>query len=121
MADRQNPGSTDPAEVPSRLHEIASLLRGTHHFGPEVQRALAELADEMANLLDPNTKASPEATRLVESTAHVVEALHQEQPTGPQSAARGRLEKLIAEIEGRAPRTVDFARRLLDALANLGI
>jgi hypothetical protein len=121
MAEQQSPDSTDPSEVPGRLHEIAQLLRTTHHLGPEAQRALAELADELADILDPNASPPAEAAPLVESTAHVVEALHHDQGTGPLTSARGRLEKMVAAFEGRAPRTVDFARRLLDVLANLGI
>jgi hypothetical protein len=121
MAEQQSPQSMDPAAVPGRLHEIAQLLRTTHHLGPEAQRALAELADELADILDPSTAHPVEAAPLVESTAHVVEALHHDQDTGLLTGARGRLEKMLAGFEGRAPRTVDFARRLLDVLANLGI
>jgi hypothetical protein len=121
MAEPQSPDSADSSEVASQLHEIAQLLRTTHHLGPEAQRALAELADELANVLEPPATTPTEAAPLVESTAQVAQALHHEHRFGPLTAARTRLEKMIAGFEGRAPHTVDFARRLLDVLANLGI
>jgi hypothetical protein len=108
-------------DVSGRLHEIAKLLRGTHHLGPEAQQALAKLADELGNLLDPATTLPAEAAPLLESTAHVVSALRDKRGPGPLSAARARLEKTVAEVEARAPGAADFARRLLDTLANLGI
>ena len=108
-------------DMSGRLHEIAQLLRGTHHLGPEAQQALAELADELGNLLDPAVPAPAEAGPLLESTAHVVAALRQKHGSGPLSAARERLEAAVAKFGARAPGTADFARRLLDTLANLGI
>jgi hypothetical protein len=121
MAQQQSSDSTGPSEVAGRLHDIAQLLRTTHHLGPEAQHALAELADELANVLIPHTAPAAEAAPLVESTADVAEALHDRESTGPLAAARTQLEKMVAAFEGRAPQTVDFARRLLDVLANLGI
>jgi hypothetical protein len=108
-------------DVSGRLHEIAKLLRGTHHLGPEAQQALAKLADELGNLLDPAAPPPAEAVPLLESTAHVVSALRDRKGAGPLGAARERLEETIAEVEARVPGTADFARRLLDTLANLGI
>jgi hypothetical protein len=108
-------------EMSGRLHEIAQLLRGTHHLGPEAQQALAKLADELGDLLDPTVPPPAEAAPLLESTAQVVAALHQEQGAGPLTAARQRLEHALAEVESHAPGSADFARRLLDILANLGI
>jgi hypothetical protein len=107
-------------ELPGRLQEIARLLRGTHHLGPEAQQALAELADELGKLLDPSTP--PEAAgRLLESTGHVVEALREKKSAGMVGAARQRLQKTVAEVESHVPGSADFVRRLLDVLANLGI
>jgi hypothetical protein len=100
-----------------RLHEIAALLRGTHHLGPEAQQALAQLADELGEQWTPAAESGP----LLESTKHVVEALRHEQGSGPLSAARQRLEESAAALEARAPRAADFARRLLETLADLGI
>jgi hypothetical protein len=111
----------DPSDVSGRLHEIAQLLRGTHHLGAEAQEALAKLADELGNLLDPAQPPPPEAAPLVNSTVKVVEALREGQSTGLLSAARQRLQETVAEVESHAPGSADFARRLLDVLANLGI
>jgi hypothetical protein len=116
MAEPQ-PVPATPADLAARLHEIARLLRESHHFGPEAQAALAQLADDLGHHL----AAPPEATHLVESTAQVVEALHHEEGTGPLAAARRRLAEVAAEVEARAPQAAHFARRLLDALADLGI
>jgi hypothetical protein len=121
MAEPQPTPSLNPSEVPARLHEIAELLRGTHHLGPDAQQALAEFADELGKILEQAAAPPHEAAPLVETTGHVVEALHQEQGVTQGTAARHRLQELAAEFDARAPRVADFARRLLDALANLGI
>jgi hypothetical protein len=107
--------------VPGKLHEIARLLRTTQHLGPEAQHALAELADELGSALDPATAASAETSPLVETTAHLVSALHHDQRGGPLNAARQRLQELVAKLDGRTPYGADFARRLLDVLVDLGI
>jgi hypothetical protein len=121
MAEQQPSPSADSSAVSAQLHEIAQLLRGTHHLGAEAQQALAQLADELGNLLDPALPPPPEAAPLVESTAHVVQALHGEQSSAPSPAARYRLQQLAAELDARAPRVAAFARRLLEALGNIGI
>ena len=121
MAEQPTSRSPDPSEVSARLHEIAQLLRGTHHLGPEAQQALAQFADELGTILEAAETPPPEAAPLVESTAHVVQALHQDQDNGPATAARSRLQEMAARFDARAPRVADFARRLLEALANLGI
>jgi hypothetical protein len=121
MAEQEATDLPDPSEISDQLHEIAQLLRGTHHLGPEAQRALATLADELGNLLDPAQPPPPEAAPLVDSTAKVVEALRQPKSPGVLSAARARLQETVAEVESHAPGSADFARRLLDVLANLGI
>jgi hypothetical protein len=108
-------------EMSGRLHEIAQLLRGTHHLGPEAQQALANLADELGDLLNPTGTPPAEAAPILESTAQVVAALRHDQGTGVLAAARQRLEHALAEVEAHAPGSADFARRLLDVLANLGI
>jgi hypothetical protein len=121
MAQHDPPDSLTQAEISSRLHEIAQLLRGTHHLGPEAQQALAEFADELGSLLETAPPPPAEAAPLVETTAHVVESLHQEDERESAPAARSRLLELAAEADARAPRLADFTRRLVDALSNLGI
>jgi hypothetical protein len=121
MAENQPERPLSPSELSDRLHEIAQLLRGTHHLGPEAQQALAHLADQLGNLWDPETTAPAEAAPLLESTSQVVESLRHENDSGPLAAARERLEETVAALEARAPRAADFARRLLETLSNLGI
>jgi len=104
-----------------RLHEITRLLQTADHLGPEAQQALARLSEDLSNALDPSAPVSPEEAELVHSTGRVVEALHNEKDAGPLQAARDRLERSAAQLEARAPHVADFARRLLDTLANLGI
>jgi hypothetical protein len=117
MAEQQPSRPLSAAEISSRLHEIAKLLRSTHHLGTEAQEALAQLADELGDSWTPAAESAP----LLESTTHVVQALRHGQATGPLSGARQRLEETAAAMEARAPGAADFARRLLDTLANLGI
>jgi hypothetical protein len=121
MVDPQNTSAGDPSAVQARLHEIAELLRKTHHLGPEAQQALAKLADELGKAIgEPRTPlASP--LPFVESMAQVVEALHQSEDQGPTDAPRDRLRELAAKVETQAPNATAFARRLLDTLSALGI
>ena len=121
MAQQQPSQPAGGSELVDRLHEIARLLRTAHHLGPEAQQALARLSEDLGKALDPAAAPSPEEAELVQSTAKVVEALHQSQDSGPLDAARERLEESAAELEARAPNVAEFARRLLDTLSNLGI
>ena len=107
--------------VSAQLHEIAQLLRTTDHLGPEAQAALAELADDLATALGQGTTPSAEGLAILSHARQLIEALHSDQSADPLTPARRRLEEAAAAVEGRAPYAVAFARRLLDALASLGI
>ncbi len=107
-----------PPEVQDELDEITRLLRSADHLGPDVQAALTTLADDLERTADPQAPA--ESARLLKEAANVVRLLHR-QERGPLAAARDGLEEAAAEVEGRAPQTTQFARRLLDVLSNLGI
>jgi hypothetical protein len=121
MAEQHEPSSLNPSDVPGRLHEIAQLLRKTHHLGPETQHALAELADELGKAFEQPQAPLATPVPFVESIGHVVEALHHAEGRGPLNAARQQLQELAASVEGRAPNASAFAHRLLDALADIGI
>ena len=121
MAEQQPSPGAGGSDLVDRLHEIARLLRNAHHLGPEAQQSLARLSEDLSNALDPSASPSPEEAELVQSTSRVVQALHNAQDAGPLEAARSRLEESAAELEARAPGVAEFARRLLDTLANLGI
>jgi hypothetical protein len=113
--------SPSPSAVPARLHEVARLLRDADHLGPEAQRALAELADELANALGSSNVASAEEVLLAQRVSELMAALHARQDSGPPPATRHRLQEAILAAEARAPFAAGLAQRLLDALANLGI
>ena len=117
------PSSTPPSvsEVQSRLHEVARMLRQSPDLGAESQRILAELVDELSTALQAANVPPAEVAHLAESTAHLAESLSQPQDTGLVGKARGRLEEGLIEAEAYAPTAVGLARRLLDALANIGI
>src|SRR5947209_1973412 len=110
-----------PPEVQDSLHTINRLLRDTHHLGPQAQQTLANLVGELRNALG-SSKASPEElAHLTDSTAKLVEAVHQQREEGVLTAARDRLEEAVIAAETRAPVVTGVIRRLLDALSNLGI
>ncbi len=121
MPEQPPPDVPAPAEVQTTLHTIARLLRENPHLGPEEQRALADLVDELGHALHPATVPSEEMAHLAESTTHLVQALHQGHGAGLLSSARNRLEQAIIRAEAQAPVAAGVARRLLDTLANLGI
>jgi hypothetical protein len=104
-----------------RLHEIARLLREADHLGPETKQAVAELADELANTLRSAAPSAAEAAHLADSAAHLIEALHRKEDKGVLASARDRLEQAILGAEAQTPFLAGIARRLLDALASLGI
>jgi hypothetical protein len=103
------------------LHEIAQLLRQTHHLGPQAQQALARLADELGEVPEMASLPSAEGTQLLERTTALVEALHRQQKASRLIAARDRLEQAVYVTGAQAPLVAGIARRLLDTLANLGI
>jgi hypothetical protein len=105
--------------VPANLHAIAQLLRQADHLDPEAQKAVADLVDEMARRLAP--AASTETAQLADSTAHLLQALHDQQDARAMMRARGRLEQAIVNAEARAPVAAGLAQRILDALASWGI
>jgi hypothetical protein len=108
-------------EVQGRLHEVARLLRASGSLDAASQRALAELVDELSQSLQAGTVPAAEITQLSDSTAHLAEALHHQHDTGIVSKARERLEGAVVHAETHAPVAVGLARRVLDALANIGI
>jgi hypothetical protein len=110
-----------PARVTEGLHELARALREAPPLGPEAQRALAELIDELGNAVGGAEVPPAEVSHLAETTAHFVQALHRRQEPGGLAAARDRLEQAILRAESRAPVIAGVARRVLDALVNLGI
>jgi hypothetical protein len=114
------PSYTDPA-VSARLRELAQLLREAHHLSPDARKSLAALVEELSGAMAVCPLSAPDQTHLVEDTAHLVETLHQQEHTGLLAAASKRLEETAVRAEAEAPLTTGIIRRLIDALANLGI
>jgi hypothetical protein len=107
--------------VQSSLHIIAEILRDPHPLTLEARLALAALMEELGALLSaPNVP--PEAyAHLAESTAMLAQAAHRRADEGLLAAARDRVEQAILGVESQSPLLAGVARRLLDALANIGI
>ena len=121
MPESMPGGSSARPEVANRLQEIARLLRATKHLTPAAQQELAKLADELSGTLGSSAVSSAEETHLAESTAHLIDSLNRKETGGTLSAARDRLEESVLAAEAQSPFLAGIARRLLDALANLGI
>lgn len=109
------------AQVQASIHEVAQLLRTAHHLGPEAQEALADLMDELGKLVNPDAVPSAETAHLAESTAHLARALHERHDEGVLATAKERLQSAAARAEVEAPLAAGLVRRVIDALANLGI
>jgi hypothetical protein len=113
------PGSGTP--VPARLQQLAQRLRQAHHLGPEERSALAELVEELSQALDPASLPEPARKHLEDNAAHLLQALQTPEQQGTLGAATKRLEEAALRLENEAPQVTGIVRRLIDALANLGI
>jgi hypothetical protein len=120
MSEPLPPTPEAAAIARTRLQEIVPLLRESRHVDPQVQRALADLVDELIRMMDPNAPAA-EAAHLAESSTHLVEALHRKQHAHLIAAAKERLEEAATRAVTEAPVATGLARRVIDTLAGLGI
>ncbi len=108
-------------QIQARLRELARKLRQSSSVDAETQSALAELMDELSAALGGATVPPAEVAHLADSTAHLADALHHQHDRGVLESARDRLQEAVIRAEAESPVAVGLARRLLDALANLGI
>jgi len=113
-------GEEPTPPVRDNLLELARCLRGVHHLEPEVRAELADLLGELAGALD-QPAPSAQSDHLAQSAAHLVRALQGQHEAGPIVAARRRLEDAAARAEAKAPVATGIVRRLIAALADLGI
>jgi hypothetical protein len=120
MAEQTPIGPEGARPVRENLQELARRLRQVERLGPEERAELAELMEELAGAIDPS--ASPAlAAHLQDSTAHVVQALHQhEHDAGLLASARERLDAVASQAQAHAPVVTDVLRRLIDALGGIG-
>ncbi|HEX8199035.1 MAG TPA: DUF4404 family protein [Isosphaeraceae bacterium] len=122
MTEPPAPGPDAAAQIRANLLESARLLREAHHIDPEAQRTLADLVEELGQVLGPaSDTSSVHAAHLAESSTHLVQALHQRHDDGVLASARARLAAAAARAESDAPVATGIARRLIDALSDLGI
>jgi hypothetical protein len=117
------PSATPPtqAELQANLTTLAQLLRKTHHVGPEAQRKLAELVQELSQALATPAVPTTEVAALASSTGGLVRALHEQADTSKLGEARDRVNRAIFAAEARAPFAAGIVQRLVDVLTDLGI
>jgi hypothetical protein len=120
MLDIPEPSGPSVSEIRTRLRAVAGMLRESRTIDPESQRILAELVDELSAALQSSSVPPGEVAHIAESTAHLADSLHQQHDQGVLASARDRLEEAVLNAESRST-IVGLARRLLDALANIGI
>jgi hypothetical protein len=121
MPEQTPSGSPPPSGVQASLHAIAQVLRDPHPLSPQVRETLAALVDELGAALAAGPVPPEEITHLIDSTTHLLHAVQRRAAPGVLASARDRLEGAILGAEAQAPLTAGLARRLLDALANIGI
>ncbi len=105
----------------AELHAVARALRETPHLGREARQALADFLDALD---DPETTAAAapdDMNHLASRAARLLTALHRQQDHSVLAAARDGLEEAVLRVEAEAPVTAGAFRRLLDALANIGV
>jgi hypothetical protein len=115
------PAERSPSETRARLHALSERLREAKHIEPAAQQELAQLVDELGAVLDSGSVPSAELAHLTDSAARLLQGLEQQHGSQQLLSARERLEVAILNAESRAPRAADIARRLVEALAGLGI
>src|SRR5262245_9942209 len=121
MAELPPSGAAAVPEVQARLQDVARRLRQPGSLDLATQGALAELVEELSTALAAGNVPPAELSHLADSTAHLAEALHHPQTQGLLGKARDRRELAVTNAEALAPTAVGLARRLLVALANIGI
>jgi hypothetical protein len=118
----QPPSGPSPASaIQADLRQLSRILRDARHLGPDAQRELAQLVDELGGALAAGALSADQTAHLSETLAHLSQAVRRPDDKGLLAAARKRLEDVAVRIEEGAPAVVDIVRRFLDALANLGI
>jgi hypothetical protein len=121
MPENPQPNVSGESPVRTKLRQLAQDVRRAHHLEPETRRKLADLLTRLSQELKPETLSAEDKGHLVAGIVELSEALREEKGIGPLTAARERLGEAIIETQAEAPVATGFLRRLLDALANIGI
>jgi hypothetical protein len=111
--------SEQTAQLRGVLHHLAQILREARRLGPEAQRRLAGLVDELGQALDAPTVTPEEVQHLATTAAQLSEALRT-RDRGLLAGVRDRLQEAAVEAEAQAP-LLGLIRRLAEMLANIGI
>jgi len=117
----------DPAPPPTtatvrdQLRAVAKVLHEAGQLSPQAKELLAELVEELSRTLDAGTVPSQELAHLTECAAQLVHVGKQMEGTGPLRAALNRFDNAIFRIDAKFPNVAGIARRLVDALSDLGI
>jgi hypothetical protein len=121
MPEQEPQAAPSPEDRAASLHAVARALRETPHLGREARQALADFLDALD---DPETTAaaSPaDMNHLTSRATQLLNALHHQRDAGVLASARDGLEEAVVRVESEAPVTAGAFRRLLDALANIGL
>jgi hypothetical protein len=121
MPDPTPPNISGDNPVRTRLRELAQAVRRAHHLELETRQTLADLLTRLSQDLKPETLSAEDKAHLVAGIVELSQALEKEKGTGPLRAARERLAEAVVEAQAEAPVATGFLRRLIEALANLGI
>lgn len=121
MPETPGPNTPSVPEIQARLQAVADLLRQPGSIDPAAKAALAALVDELSKTLQTGAVPTVEVAHLAESTALLAESLHHHREHGLLEGIRDRLDLAVINAEAHAPIAVGLARRLMDALANIGV
>jgi hypothetical protein len=121
MAEQGPSPSPSLQQVQASLHDIARVLRESHHLDPKTQQALGDLVDELGKTLQSGTLPAEETAHLASTASSLAKGLHERQHTTVLTAAKQKLEQAALRAEAEAPVATGIARQLIDTLANLGI
>jgi hypothetical protein len=121
MSESTASQSGNMADALGALHELTTQLRSAHSLTPETQEALANLLDELTEVKPAAPLGASDAAHLAESARQLTRALKEPRDAGLVAGAVTRLEAAATRIEARAPFVSGIVRRLLAALADLGI
>src|SRR5262245_49678396 len=115
----EQPGTSPQAisQIQSELHGLAQSLREARHLGPDAQRSLADLLDELRNELHSPALDSAQAAHLAGLVTQLARALHEQRDQGPIDALRTRLQESLGRAEAEAPVLGGVVRRFVDTLA----
>ncbi len=121
MTENAVPGDPSAAEIRARLEEAARLVRQSKRLDTDSRQILAELVEELSATLRTAQLSPTELSHLESTTTNLAKVLHHEPTEGALHSVQEGFEQVIVTLEARAPLVAGLARRMLDALANLGI